>query len=83
MTGALSPHPLPVEAGGVQAQCGTGSLRGPLQPPGRGGATCEVALHTTTPGPRTSKVSYCDLCGCHPFLEGNCHTWGRVHRLSR
>ena len=41
LRGTPSPHPLPVEAGGVQAQCGTGSLWGPLQPPGRGGASSD------------------------------------------
>ena len=70
-----------VEAGGAQAQFGTGSFRRPLQPLGPGGATCEVALHATTPRLRTPEVSYCRLGGCHPFLERKCQTWGRVHRL--
>ena len=69
-------------AGGVEAQSGTGSLRGPLQPLGRGGAICKVALHVTTPRPRTCIVSYY-VCGSHPFLQGKCHMWVRVHRLSR
>ena len=61
--------------------------------PSVGGARCaalfnlrdvvEQRVKATTPRPGTSEVSYCHLCGCHPCLEGKCHTWGRVHRLSK
>ena len=70
-TGAPSPHPLAVEAGGVEAQCGTGALRGPLQPPGCGGATCEVALHATTPRPRTSEVCIVICVDATPFWKAS------------
>ena len=69
-TGTPSPQPLPVETSGVQAQWGSGSLRGPLEPP----LGQRVKLHyKAQPQGRVPPKFRIVICGdATPFGEGKC-----------